>query len=152
MSDDKLAAHLISLGATTRSSPLEDSTWQGLGLDPAEIAHVARWLLDHFAGASFANGAAYTSDDDDALGWLLDPAELIEAWEDTRECLPAALLPIENDGADNHLCVHLQTGAVYQHVHDAPSTDHVEFLSDSLEEFLWSLRPTNHTDDVDEEG
>ncbi|GAA2758341.1 SMI1/KNR4 family protein [Actinopolymorpha rutila] len=144
MAYEELEAHLLALGARPRSEPLPDETWAAVGLAPGDVPPVARWLLDHFAGSTFARGARLVDGDRvvDELGWLLDGEELVAAYESTRDCLPAAVLPFEDDGADNHLCLDLATGQVLRHVHDAPLDGrHLVPRADSLESFLAALRP-----------
>lgn len=125
-----LEQHLRDLGFTPSDAPFSpalDGTLDEIeDRSGGELPEVARWLLVRFTGASSATGAFYADPRYQTgvmLGWFLGRDELIDAFETTRERLPADVVPIANDGGDNYLCVGVgagNAGAVSFLVHDAP--------------------------------
>jgi len=106
-----------------------------------------RRFFARYGGASFSQGIFFYDSrarKDAMFGWFMDATEMIEAFNDTRGVLPDDVVPIANDGADNHVSVGVgpaNAGVVYFHVHDAPLDDNLYVLAGSFQQFLRSLHP-----------
>jgi hypothetical protein len=143
MAHEELDAHLLSLGARIRGSGSEEEAWAEVGVDSVtRTGGLLRWLVGRFGGSSFGMSASYRhprTGRDVMLGWILDAPELAATRVDLAETLPPDLIPFENDGADNHLLVGINSGQVFRYLHDVPTPHQVELVDDSFEHFLNSL-------------
>lgn len=150
MAYEDIEQHLLGLGITPLGAgghvPVGGEVWGEVGSqDGAHVPEVVRWLFHRFGGSRFPEGAFYHDPRykvDVMLGWLLDESEILETFEATRDALPDDVVPISNDGADNHLAVGTgpgNRGVVYFHVHDAPLDANLYVVDDSIEHFLASL-------------
>jgi SMI1-KNR4 cell-wall len=147
MDMELIAGHLADLGARAISDGNAGAAWDDIAEQAgAEPAALVRQIWGRYDGFRFPQGVYYPDPEnggDTMLGWFLDSAELTEVYEDTRETLPPTLVPISNDGADNHVCIDIGSPAapVSFHVHDAPIGEQISALAGSFEEFLLSLHP-----------
>lgn len=150
MAYEDIEKHLVELGVAPfsqgRQVPVEDEVWSQVGPQAgAHVPKVVRWLFTRFGGFDFPDGVFYFDpryQKDVMVGWFFDEEELLQTFEDTRDALPADVVPISNDGGDNHLAVGVgsrNSGIVYFHVHDAPVDAQLYIVSDSIEQFLASL-------------
>lgn len=149
MAYDDLERSLLALGIAPlsgASTPVTDEIWQAIEEDAGgEFPPAVRWWFARFGGARFPEGDVVYSDprDGDVTAPLfLDGSELRDAYDDTREVLPADVVPFSDDGAGNRLCVGIgddNRGRVFFHVHDAPLDRAVHLVDDDFEHFLRSL-------------
>ncbi len=150
MAYEEIEQHLLELGIAPLDAgghvPVGEGVWGEVGPQGGgHVPEVVRWLFRRFGGSRFPEGAFYHDPrygQDVMLGWLLDESELLEVFEATRGALPDDVVPISNDGADNHLAVGVgpeNHGVVYFHVHDAPLDANLYVVDDSAEHFLASL-------------
>lgn len=142
-----------SLGATHGPAAVRvwDDVAERVG---ASVPDLVRWLWTRFDGVRFAEGAAYldpTLGRRVTIGWLLSADEVAVAFEDTLEVLPAACVPVFNDGADNHVCIDLSAvdTPVLLHVHDAEVERRLRPLGPSFERFLLDLQRPHHASQTD---
>lgn len=152
MAYEQIEQHLLALGiavlggGTHAATPDDDPVWRQIGPQQgAYVPSVVRWLVARFGGFAFPEGGYYFDphlDKDVEVGWFLRHEELLETFAATRDSLPADILPITNDGGDNHLAVGIgpmNAGIVYVHIHDAPTDKNLYWASDSIEAFLCLL-------------
>jgi hypothetical protein len=147
---EQIEAHLTDLGAAPlggrAAGPMDEGVWPEIGeRTGGDAPEALLWLSRRFDGFRFPDGAFYHDpryERDVMVGWFLDGTELLETFEDTRDSLPDDVVPIANDGGDNHLAVGVgarNAGKVYYHIHDAPTDSRLYPLSDSIDDFLMSL-------------
>ncbi|MGW4057783.1 SMI1/KNR4 family protein [Amycolatopsis sp. NPDC004747] len=156
MEYEQIEAHLADLGITSLGdsapAPTDKQVWREISeRTGGETPDMLSRLSQRYNGFRFPNGAFYHDPcygHDVMVGWFLDSAELLQTFEDTRDTLPDDVVPIANDGSDNHLAIGVgpsNSGVIYFHIHDAPTDSHLYRLSDSVEHFLLSL----HREDGD---
>jgi hypothetical protein len=147
---EEIEKHLVDLGVEPLGGgghvPVGDEVWGEVAPQGgAHVPEVLRRLFARFGGFRFPEGALYHDPrygGDVMVGWFLDGQEMLEAFEDTRDALPENVVPVSNDGGDNHLAVGVgpdNSGVVYFHVHDAPAGSNLYVVDDSVEHFLASL-------------
>ncbi len=150
MSYENIEKHFQDLGIKPvkgSNVPVDDAVWNQIAPQGgAHVPKVVRWLLTHFAGNTFFEDVFYFNprrQKDVLFGdWFLDQTELLETFEWTREVLPDDVVPISDDGGNNHLAVGVgaeNSGGVYVHIHDALLDRHLYVVDDSIEHFLISL-------------
>lgn len=142
--------HLVGLGIEPLTPQgyvqVGDEVWGRVAPEAgAHVPDVIRKLYERFGGFRFPEGAFYYDPEvggDVMAGWFLDGPEILDAAEAYGEVLPEDVLPISNDGMDNHLALGVgprNSGVVYYHVHDAPLDEQLYVVNDSVEDFLMSL-------------
>jgi hypothetical protein len=147
---EEIENHLIELGIEPLTAegyvPFGDEVWSRVAPQSgAYVPDAVRKLCARFGGFGFADGAFYhdpESGSDQMAGWFLDGPEMLEAFDAYGEVLPEGVVPITNDGMDNHLALGVgpsNSGVVYFHIHDAPLDEHLYVVNDSVEDFLMSL-------------
>lgn len=157
MAYEQIEAHLVELGVAPlgnrASAPMNDRVWREIGdRTGGKVPEVLSWMSQRFDGFRFPNGAFYHDPrygQDVMVGWFLDRVGLLETFEDTREALPHDIVPIGNDGSDNHLAIGVgpcNSGIAYFHIHDAPTDSRLYLVSASIEQFLLSLHREDHND------
>ena len=145
----ELEQHLLDLGIAPlrgEPDPVPEDVWRAIEEDAGgAFPEAARWWFGRFGGARFPEGDVVYPDPrsgDVTVGWLLDGDLLREAYDDTREVLPADVVPFSDDGAGNQLCVGIgdhNRGVVYFHIHDAPLDRALYTVAGDFERFLRSL-------------
>lgn len=159
MGYEQIEVHLADLGAAPLGSravgPMDERVWREIGeRTGGDAPETLLRLSRRFDGFRFLGGAFYRDlryNRDVMVGWFLDGTELLETFEDTRDSLPEDVVPITNDGGDNHVAVGVgprNAGKVYFHIHDAPTDSRLYLLSDSIEEFLMSLHREDENGDA----
>lgn len=103
-------------------------------------------------GGRFGSEVTYRDGSDRVLvGWLMTARECLEAWQDLQGSIEESLLPFENDGGDNMLCIAVSgpyRGRIFFHDHgratldagnvgDLPTSS--EEIAQSFEQFVESL-------------
>jgi hypothetical protein len=142
--------HLLAIGIAPLGNegyvPMRDEVWDQLGPNGgAYVPSVIRWLAARFGGFCFPGGVFYFDPHcqaDAMIGWFFDERELLDVFEWTRETLPDDVVPISDDGGDNHLAIGVgeaNAGVVYFHKHDALLGEHLDVVHPSIEDFLMSL-------------
>lgn len=150
MAYEAIEKHLVEIGIAPLGggefTPIGGGIWDELELpEGARMPEVIQWFFERFGGSRFPEGVFYDDPKygrDVMVGWFLDESELRDAWEATREELPADVVPIANDGGDNHVAIGVGAGnggVVYFHVHDAPEGANLYEIDRSAEHFLASL-------------
>lgn len=148
MSFENLARHVEKLGGikpvgderVTFPEATQRALAKTLG---APLPPALKWFWATFGGGvELAEPIVYfdpKAKEDTLLGWFLSPGEIEEALSDAAGALAAHRLPIGNDGGDNLLVID-KDGAVWQHLHDAPSNRNSYRVAESFEQFLLSLK------------
>lgn len=149
MAFEDIERHLVALGISPCTaggfSCVDDALWREVAPGGAHVPDGLRWFFSRFGGSSFPGGVFYVDPrygEDVMVGWFLDEAELRDAFESTRDDLPDDVVPIANDGGDNHLAAGVgpaNSGVVYFRVHDAPLDRRLYIIDASFERFLRSL-------------
>jgi hypothetical protein len=150
MQYEDIERHLTELGIEPFSpkgyAPVGDEVWGRVAPQSgAHVPEVARRLFARFGGSHFPEGVFYHDPEDGgdaALGWFLGGPDMLQAFDAYGEVLPEDVVPITNDGMDNHLALGVgpsNSGVVYFHIHDAPLDEHLYVVNDSVEDFLMSL-------------
>lgn len=149
MAFDELEQHLRGLGIaplTGKATPITPEVWGAIEDDAGgRFPDVVRWCFERSPGAEFPDSDVVYSDPlvgEVSAPLFLDGDELRDAYDYTREALPADVVPISDDGSGNSLCVGIgdeNRGVVYFYFHDAPLDRNLHVVTDDFEHFVRSL-------------